>query len=144
MITHQCGPWEALCRYVAPRSVSFATCPSTFSSPTRRSRCTRFLTDLASAIWLEVTTEGLAARMAKHTALYCRISKDKNGRAEGVGAQERWGRDYCASAWADVPAVVYADNDISASNGDHRPGYEALREAIRRGDVAHVWCVEQS
>src|SRR6266567_5828504 len=82
--------------------------------------------------------------MARNTAVYTRISKDRNGRAEGVAAQEKWGRDYAAGAWPDVPVVVYADNDISASNGDHRPGYEALREAIRRGDVAHLWCVEQS
>jgi len=88
--------------------------------------------------------QGLAARMAKHSAVYCRISKDKNGRAEGVDAQERWGRDYAAGAWPDLPVIVYADNDISASNGDHRPGYEALRETIRQGDVAHLWCVEQS
>ena len=47
-------------------------------------------------------------------------------------------------AWPDLPVVVYADNDISASNGDHRPGYESLRQAIAAGDVAHLWCVEQS
>lgn len=82
--------------------------------------------------------------MARHTAVYTRISEDKNGRHEGVDAQERWGRDYSASAWPALAVVVYSDNDISASNGDHRPGYEALREAIRRGDVAHLWCVEQS
>jgi site-specific DNA recombinase len=82
--------------------------------------------------------------MTRHTAIYCRISRDRNGRAEGVEAQERWGRDYAASAWPDTPVIAYIDNDISAANGDHRPGYEALREAIRRGDVAHLWCVEQS
>jgi len=43
-----------------------------------------------------------------------------------------------------VPVVVYADNDISASNGDYRPGFEALRQAIASGEVAHVWAVEQS
>ena len=82
--------------------------------------------------------------MSGHTALYCRISKDRSGRHEGVDAQERWGRDYAASAWPGVPVVVYADNDISASNGDHRPGYAALLAALDAGDVAHLWCVEQS
>jgi len=82
--------------------------------------------------------------MTRDTAVYCRISEDKNGRHEGVGAQERWGREYSASAWPDSHVIVFSDNDISASNGDHRPGYEALRQAIRRGDIAHLWCVEQS
>ncbi len=65
-----------------------------------------------------------------HVALYCRISRDRNGRAEGAEAQEKWGRDYAAGAWPDAPVVVYADNDISASNGDHRPGYEELRREV--------------
>src|SRR6266699_1315266 len=41
--------------------------------------------------------------MTRHTAVYTRISKDRNGRAEGVAAQEKWGRDYAAGAWPDVP-----------------------------------------
>ena len=45
--------------------------------------------------------------MTRHVALYSRISKDKNGRAEGVGAQEKWGRDYAASAWPGEPVTVY-------------------------------------
>ena len=40
--------------------------------------------------------------------------------------------------------MVFADSGISAANGDHRPGYAALRDAITRGQIAHVWCVEQS
>jgi DNA invertase Pin-like site-specific DNA recombinase len=43
-----------------------------------------------------------------------------------------------------MPVRVFVDNDISAANGDHRPGYDALQEAIRRGEVAHLWAVEQS
>jgi DNA invertase Pin-like site-specific DNA recombinase len=39
---------------------------------------------------------------------------------------------------------VFADSDLSAANGDHRPGYEALRSAIRSGEVTHLWVVEQS
>ena len=77
-------------------------------------------------------------------ALYCRISEDKQGRREGVAAQERWGRDYAGSAWPGMPIRVFADNDISAANGDKRPGYDRLREAISQGEVAHVWAVEQS
>jgi DNA invertase Pin-like site-specific DNA recombinase len=79
-----------------------------------------------------------------YVALYCRISKDTRGRVEGVKAQEKWGRDYGASAWPGIPVRVFADNDLSAANGDHRPEYEALRAVIRNGEVAHLWTVEQS
>jgi DNA invertase Pin-like site-specific DNA recombinase len=82
--------------------------------------------------------------MTKRVALYCRISEDRSGRREGVEAQERWGRDYAASAWPDMPVEVFSDNDVSAASGDHRPGFEALRAAIRRGEVAHLWVVEQT
>lgn len=39
---------------------------------------------------------------------------------------------------------VFPDNDLSAAADDVvRPEYERLREAIERGEVAHVWAVEQ-
>jgi DNA invertase Pin-like site-specific DNA recombinase len=80
----------------------------------------------------------------KYVAIYARISKDKRGRREGVEIQERWGRDYATDAWPDLPVRVFSDNDISAANGAHRPGYAELREAIAAGTVAHLWAVEQS
>jgi site-specific DNA recombinase len=79
-----------------------------------------------------------------YVAIYCRISKDTRGRVEGVKAQEKWGRDYAASAWPDAAVKVFPDNDLSAANGDYRPEYEALRSAIRNGEVTHLWAVEQS
>jgi DNA invertase Pin-like site-specific DNA recombinase len=79
-----------------------------------------------------------------HVALYCRISQDKAGRAEGVELQAKMGSEYAALTWPGVPVVVYPDNDISAFNGAHRPEYERLREAIRAGAVARLWVVEQS
>lgn len=84
--------------------------------------------------------------MTRYVALYCRISKDKRGRAEGVRAQEKWGREYAAhqEGWRGLPIRVFVDNNISAASGDRREGYEALREAIKRGDVAQLWAVEQS
>ncbi|HEX5407939.1 MAG TPA: recombinase family protein [Pseudonocardiaceae bacterium] len=79
-----------------------------------------------------------------YVALYCRISVDRAGRKEGVKAQERWGRAYAAQKWPDVPVVVFADNDLSAAEDDViRPEYDRLRGAIERGEVAHVWAVEQ-
>lgn len=78
-------------------------------------------------------------------AIYTRISKDVEGRSEGVKTQERKGRKLAAELFPDLPVVVYVDNDVSAASpGTHRPGYEALVAAIRRGDVAQVLAAEQS
>lgn len=79
-----------------------------------------------------------------YVALICRISKDKSGRVEGVKNQERWGRDYAARTWPGVPVRVFSDNNLSASDGTERPEFEAFRAALGRGEVAHVWAVEQS
>src|SRR6266496_1710332 len=77
--------------------------------------------------------------------IYCRISADQQGRAEGVQAQERWGREYAAIHWPGIPVRVFTDNDLSAAKDDVvRPGFEEMREGIRRGECAHLWAVEQS
>jgi DNA invertase Pin-like site-specific DNA recombinase len=77
-------------------------------------------------------------------ALYARISIDRSGRREGVEAQERWGREYAAQHWPSAAVRVFTDNNLSAARDDRRPGYEALRAAVRAGEVTHVWTVEQS
>ncbi|WP_406306264.1 recombinase family protein [Streptomyces sp. NBC_00885] len=82
--------------------------------------------------------------MTRYVALYCRISKDKRGRREGVEAQEKWGRAYAAHTWPGLPVKVFADSDISAAGDAHRPEYERLRESLARGEIAHLWAVEQS
>lgn len=76
-------------------------------------------------------------------ALYCRLSPRPDGSYEGVESQEQWGREYAARMWPGIPVQVFADAGISAANGDYRPGFEALRAAIDRGDVAYLWAVEQ-
>lgn len=77
-------------------------------------------------------------------ALYCRISYDKNGRSEGVEAQERWGRAYAARHWPNLPIEVFVDNDISAADpNQERPDFERLRQWVRDGRVAQLWGVEQ-
>src|SRR5215218_3122100 len=81
----------------------------------------------------------------RYVALYCRISKDRQGRAEGVADQEVVGRRYSAEKWPGMPVVVFSDNDISAADPTaYRPGYERLREEVRRGGPAHLWTMEQS
>lgn len=79
----------------------------------------------------------------RYVALYCRISKDDTGRKEGVQLQERWGREYAAQTWPDLPVVVFRDNNLSGDN-EQRSGYVALCQAIDQGEVAHLWTVEQT
>jgi DNA invertase Pin-like site-specific DNA recombinase len=78
-------------------------------------------------------------------AIYCRISKDRAGRAESVADQETRGRAYAARTWPGTPVEVWADNAVTAADDDaHRPGYDALRHAVRSGRVGHLWAVEQT
>ena len=87
-----------------------------------------------------VTLPGVGA-----ICIYCRISKDREGRAEGVETQERRGREYAAQHWPGLPVVVYSDNDLTAADPEvERPGFDALVAAVRRGEVAQVVCAEQS
>jgi site-specific DNA recombinase len=79
-----------------------------------------------------------------YAAIYARLSPRPDGSYEGVPSQVKWGRAYAAKHWPGVPVKVFADKGISAANGDHRPGFEELREAIARGEVAHLWAVEQT
>ncbi|SFB39753.1 Site-specific DNA recombinase [Amycolatopsis marina] len=82
--------------------------------------------------------------MTHYVALYCRISQDKRGRREGVEAQEKWGREYAAATWPDMPIEVFTDNDITAADpGVERPEFNRLREWINDGRIAHIWSVEQ-
>jgi site-specific DNA recombinase len=82
---------------------------------------------------------------AKSTFIYCRISEDRAGRSEGVGDQERQGREYAAIHWPGIPVRVFSDNSITAAKEDViRPEFEKMREAIRRGECAHLWAVSQS
>lgn len=81
----------------------------------------------------------------RYVAIYVRISFDKTGLREGVELQEDQGREYATQHWPGVPVKVFADNNVSAFDDDAiRPGYDDLREAIRRGEVLHLWSVEMT
>jgi DNA invertase Pin-like site-specific DNA recombinase len=80
--------------------------------------------------------------MDETVAVYCRISRDRAGRAEGVEAQEGWGRDYAAQKWPGAEVLVFKDNDLRSD--DDRPGLADLRDAVAAGRVTAVWTVEQS
>ena len=74
------------------------------------------------------------------TAIYARESHDKAGDAHNVGDQVSTGQAFAVSrAGGEVPpSLVFVDNDISAFTGRHRPGYEALMAAVRRGEVSTI------
>lgn len=74
-------------------------------------------------------------------AVYCRISSDREGEAAGVARQEQDARSLAdRKGWNVGP--VFVDNDVSASRKGgkvaHRPGFEALREAVERRQVQAV------
>lgn len=76
-------------------------------------------------------------------AIYARISMDSTGDELGVARQLDLARDLITSrGWVEVGA--YPDNSISAHSGKHRPGYTALCDAVRRGEVDRVVCYHLS
>ncbi|MDI3211746.1 recombinase family protein [Arthrobacter sp. AL12] len=73
-------------------------------------------------------------------AIYTRISRDRVGAGLGVERQQQ----DCQALIAQLGGHIvgsYSDNDISAYSGKHRPGYEALLQAIKDGlvDAVAVW-----
>ncbi len=83
--------------------------------------------------------------MNNYVALYCRLSPRPDGSYEGVELQEQWGRDYAAKTWPGVEVRAFKDAGLSAAKDDVvRPGFNELRAAIDRGEVRHLWAVEQS
>lgn len=74
-----------------------------------------------------------------HAAIYCRISRDQQGQGLGVERQEQLCRDLAKSLGLKV-GEVYADNDISAYSGRHRPAYERMLTDIQSGRVGAVLC----
>ena len=71
--------------------------------------------------------------------MYTRISDDHTGEALGVQRQ----CDDCTAlaerlGWEIV--AIYTDNDISAYNGKNRPGFEAMLEAMKRGEFGALLC----
>jgi DNA invertase Pin-like site-specific DNA recombinase len=70
-------------------------------------------------------------------AIYSRISKDATGHAAGVKRQEGDCRQLAEDKGWEV-VQVYRDNDISATSGRRRPGYEGMLGAIQDGQVQAV------
>jgi DNA invertase Pin-like site-specific DNA recombinase len=74
------------------------------------------------------------------TAIYARESHDKAGDGHNVADQVKSGQAFAvARCGGEVPpSLAFTDNDISAFTGRHRPGYERLMAAVRRGEVSVI------
>lgn len=70
-------------------------------------------------------------------AIYCRISKDREGAGLGVQRQEQDCRDVARKLGWEV-ALVLVDNDISAYSGKVRPKYQELLLAMQSGAIQGV------
>jgi site-specific DNA recombinase len=85
-------------------------------------------------------------------AIYLRISSDPLNDELGVdrqrdlcldvAARRGWGAASCGACGG--RPMIYADNDISATDGKARPGYEALMAAVDRGEVGRIVAYQQS
>jgi site-specific DNA recombinase len=73
----------------------------------------------------------------ERAVLYARISYDRTGEQIGVTRQLHEMRQLAAAHGYDVVAEI-AENDVSASKGLHRPGYERVRHLVSREQVDHV------
>jgi site-specific DNA recombinase len=67
--------------------------------------------------------------------IYTRVSLDRTGEALAVARQEEECRELAARLGFDVVAV-YSDNDISATSGKVRPGFEAMLHAQPEAIIA--------
>lgn len=72
------------------------------------------------------------------TAIYCRLSRDRDNDQLAVGRQEHDCRQLCeAKGWGDI--VTYVDNDLSAYNSRKpRPEYLRMLDDIKNGAVGRV------
>jgi DNA invertase Pin-like site-specific DNA recombinase len=69
-------------------------------------------------------------------AVYLRISSDPSGAQLGVTRQREDCERLCAAkGWT---PVEYTDNDVSASNGKHRPAYTRMLADIEAGTIGAV------
>ena len=74
-----------------------------------------------------------------HAALYTRVSQDATGEQLAITRQ----LDDCSLladrlGWTVVDH--FSDNDISAFNGKARPGFEAMLDAMKRGEIDAIIC----
>lgn len=76
---------------------------------------------------------------AMKAAVYTRISLDRTGESLGVQRQDQDCRELADRLGWDI-AATFTDNDISATTGKRRPGFEALLTAMEAGEVDALLC----
>lgn len=75
-------------------------------------------------------------------SIYVRISLDKTGEGLGVDRQEKKCRELCEEkGWEVSEDRIFRDNDISATTGKRRPGFEALLASSP--EVIVVWHLDR-
>lgn len=85
------------------------------------------------------------AKLADVRAIvYLRISSDRTGLEAGVTRQREDCLQRCSDRGWDVVSVE-SDNDVSATTGKHRPGFEAVLKAVDAGSVQVIvaWAVDR-
>ena len=73
------------------------------------------------------------SRIRRSAVIYCRISKDAEGKL-GVARQQAECEALCEAAGLNVLEVV-TDNDMSAYSGKPRPGWNHVADLIRSREV---------
>lgn len=77
--------------------------------------------------------------LALPAGCYERFSRNPNGTNDSVSNQEDGGNEYCGKTWPERKVRHYSDDGISASDeAVHRPGFDALLDAIRTGKIGVV------
>lgn len=77
-------------------------------------------------------------------ALYARLSRNPDGKKESVPVQLKRGHVYGGERWPGREIRVFSDDGISAADSEaYRPGYQAMLEAIRNGEIGDIMAAEQ-
>ncbi|HEY1002854.1 MAG TPA: recombinase family protein [Streptosporangiaceae bacterium] len=89
-----------------------------------------------------MSTAKLTGADTQRVALYLRISKDQAGDGHGVANQRADCERYVAGrpGWQISLPHVFIDNDVSATSGKVRRGWERLLTAVTAGDIDVVLC----
>jgi site-specific DNA recombinase len=81
------------------------------------------------------------ARKSQRVVIYCRISEDRKDAEEGVTRQQEDCRELLSRypEW-ELVHEPFVDNDISATKGKPRPGFEEIMRMVYAGQVDIVVC----
>jgi site-specific DNA recombinase len=93
-----------------------------------------------------MTTPRTARRRARsgpvRASIYVRMSLDKTGAGLGIDRQEKECRELCErNGWEISEHRIFRDNDISATTGKRRPGFEALLAS--EPELVVVWHLDR-